>query len=199
MVPAQAYRDATVTRMRRALPFVLVALVAVACGSSGGGPQADGSDPDRSGPSTTVAAAPAAPGNAPTSSTIGPASKAAGVVQLATRASDQGPVLVDGEGFTLYAQVDPQAPCTGGCASAWPALVATRVLAGPGVNPTITNPAASASADPAAAPSPVVVAGRPVHRFAGDLEPGDAFGQGVNRVWFMVTPDGALVVPPTDR
>ncbi|MFC6089150.1 hypothetical protein [Saccharothrix lopnurensis] len=36
----------------------------------------------------------------------------------------------------------------------------------------------------------ITVAGRPVHRPAGDIAPGQAGGQGTGGTWFAAAPDG---------
>ena len=33
----------------------------------------------------------------------------------------------------------------------------------------------------------------PLYTFAGDSAPGDVNGQGVNEVWFVVSPDGTII------
>ena len=107
---------------------------------------------------------------------------------------DLGTILVDGEGFTLYllTRDEPNvSTCTGGCARSWPPLIASGALAelaGPGVTPelldTITRDDGSTQ---------VTYNGHPLYYFAADRNPGDAKGQKVGGIWFIVSPAGDSV------
>lgn len=100
-----------------------------------------------------------------------------------------GAVLVDAEGFTLYAFTpDAQgAPtCEGGCAGTWPPALVDGTPAGSdavlGAVATATHPDGGEQ---------VTVNGWPLYRYAADAAPGDVNGQGVGDVWFAVSPDGS--------
>ncbi|MGK5737891.1 hypothetical protein [Micromonospora sp. URMC 103] len=109
-----------------------------------------------------------------------------------------GPVVLDGQGFTLYRfDNDEAAPsrstCVEGCLMRWlPVLVSEKIT--------------FANLDPAklgAAPRPdgtqqVTVGGWPVYRFAEDQVPGQISGQGVDGAWFVVAPDGGKAAAPTE-
>jgi predicted lipoprotein with Yx(FWY)xxD motif len=104
-----------------------------------------------------------------------------------------GPILTDADGMTLYLFTNDEGDtsnCTGGCSDAWPphtvesqdALVQsvrTDVALG-----TIEHPEAGTM---------VTAAGHPLYYFAQDEEPGDANGQGVNDVWFVLDAEGNAV------
>ena len=98
-----------------------------------------------------------------------------------------GTVLVDAEGFTLYAFMPDQAgkpTCTGGCAGTWPPLIVTQVPEGtglPGTFDTVASPAGGKQ---------LTYDGWPLYRYSGDGKPGEANGQGIGGVWFAMTPDG---------
>lgn len=107
-------------------------------------------------------------------------------------ATDLGDVLVDGDGMTLYMfepdeQGDPT--CYDDCAAAWPPLL------------TDADPAAGEGADAGLlgtaerdeGTTQVTYDGWPLYHWAGDEEPGDTNGQGVNDVWWVLTADGAPV------
>ena len=99
-----------------------------------------------------------------------------------------GTILVDQEGFTLYAflnDTDGESTCTGDCLANWPAVVVEGDLNVGNLDPaqfsTVENPEAG----------PMLKMGDwPLYRFAGDAAPGDINGQGVGEVWYVVGPLG---------
>jgi predicted lipoprotein with Yx(FWY)xxD motif len=103
-----------------------------------------------------------------------------------------GTILVDQEGFTLYAffaDTDGESTCTGECLANWPAAVVedTDLNVGnldPALFSTVENPEAGT----------MLKAGDwPLYRFVGDAAPGDVNGQGLDQnggLWFVVGPDG---------
>lgn len=106
-----------------------------------------------------------------------------------------GDILTDGEGRTLYlltADPEGESVCTGDCAEAWPPL-------------TVESPGAI-EAEPAVEASlgtverddgslQVAADGTPLYYFVNDENPGDATGQEVNNVWFVLRPDASPVKP----
>lgn len=117
---------------------------------------------------------------------------AGAVVQVRSQ-SDLGEILVGPEEMTLYMfdnDEGGESTCYDQCAEAWPPL-------------TVDDEAdATAGADVAAelgtterddGSLQVTAAGHPLYYFASDEEPGDASGQGVNDVWFVLRPDGSVV------
>lgn len=102
-----------------------------------------------------------------------------------------GPILVDGDGRTLYL-FTRDAPgvtnCAGGCLNAWPPLFTDGAPnAGEGV---IADRLATITTG---GKSQVTYNGWPLYYFVQDASAGDAKGQDVNDVWFVVTPDGGPV------
>lgn len=101
--------------------------------------------------------------------------------------ADVGTVLVDAEGFTLYAFMPDAAgepTCTGGCAGTWPPAIVEGVPEGtdlPGELGTVESPTGGKQ---------LTYDGWPLYRYSGDTEPGEANGQGIGGVWFAMTPDG---------
>ncbi|WFR67615.1 hypothetical protein P9139_03840 [Curtobacterium flaccumfaciens] len=75
--------------------------------------------------------------------------------------------------------------CTGGCASAWPAIesaaAAPSVSGVTGTIGTITGEDGKLQ---------VTVDGRPIYTYAADRKPGDVTGQGVGGVWYAVDRTG---------
>lgn len=106
---------------------------------------------------------------------------------------DYGDILVDADGMTLY-RFDADeggsgaSACHDDCADAWPPLtVAGSPSAGSGVDADLTT---FERADGA---TQVAVDGWPLYYFASDGSPGEAAGQGVNDVWWVVAPDGSKI------
>ena len=105
--------------------------------------------------------------------------------------SELGMILVDGEAFTLHVLINDEpnkSSCTGGCAQAWPPLIASAVhleLAGEGVDGDLVGTTTREDGS-----TQVTYNERPLYNFSGDMNPGDAKGQGVARVWFVVSPAG---------
>ena len=121
----------------------------------------------------------------------GPAQAA--VVDL--RASSLGQTLVDGQGDTLYlfeADTTGKSVCSGGCTAAWPPYLAgSTPQAGTGVTAallsTITRDDGSKQ---------VTYAGHPLYRYAGDDQPGDIAGQGLDQFgakWYVLGPNGSKI------
>jgi predicted lipoprotein with Yx(FWY)xxD motif len=112
---------------------------------------------------------------------------------LAAADSDLGEIVVDVEGMTVYV-FDKDTPgsgtsaCTGGCLEAWPAVVADSdsptVEGVSGEVGTITRDDGTLQ---------VTLEGYPLYLWKDDTAPGDTTGQGVQGVWWVVTPDGTKV------
>ena len=164
--------------MRRLATATLVAGLAVgaaACGSSSSSTSTD----------TTTAVTTAA-GQAPSTTASG---TPAGTTELRVADSDLGPIVVDGEGRTLYlftADKGTTSACTGGCLAAWPALVAPATAASP-VTATV------GSATQADGSDQVTLNGHLLYYYAADAAPGATSGQGVSGKWFVVSPSGDAV------
>ena len=109
-----------------------------------------------------------------------------------------GDVLTTEDGRTLYLFTqDGTAPstttCLDECARKWPPLMATGGVRVTGAEQkligTLMRPGGGTQ---------VTVGGWPVYTFAQDTAPGQAKGQGVQGVWFAVTPEGKKAgVPAT--
>lgn len=121
----------------------------------------------------------------PNTTTVGDQGVALGAVQNAKL----GPIVVDGQGRTLYMFTrdgENKSVCYDGCANVWPPLLAGKVevgLSGIGgkVGFTTRNDGNRQ----------VTYEGKPLYYYAPDTAPGDAKGQGVGNVWFVLAPVGA--------
>lgn len=99
-----------------------------------------------------------------------------------TASTSKGPALVDAKGMTLYT-FDPdkggKSACSGGCAQAWPPLVATGDAKPSGDWTVITRDDGSKQ---------WAYKGKPLYTWVQDSKPGDATGDGVNSVWHVAKP-----------
>ena len=130
-------------------------------------------------PAATVAATTAPAANAP-------------VIDLADN-SGLGKILVDSQGMTLYtfAKDDPGVSnCYDQCAEKWPPLLVEQnaaLQAGEGISATL------ATTERKDGTHQVTVNDMPVYYFFKDTKPGDASGQGVGDVWFVLDGEGNIV------
>jgi predicted lipoprotein with Yx(FWY)xxD motif len=104
-------------------------------------------------------------------------------------AGELGSILTDGQGFTLYTfdgDTPGESACNDDCAALWPPLVLDvgEPVAPDGLMGTL---GVIVRADGS---RQVTLDDRPLYRFAGDREPGDLNGDGVEGVWH------AVVFPP---
>lgn len=156
--------------LKRATMAVLVlALVAAACSS----------DDDAADTTTTTAAQ--------TTTTAAPVETGA---VLAAADSALGEIVVDDEGFTLYVFIPDDgsdSTCYDDCASAWPPLEGLAVA-------TSSVDAALLGTSPRTdGAQQVTFNGWPLYYFAVDAAPGDVAGQGVNDVWYVISPAGEVI------
>lgn len=110
------------------------------------------------------------------------------VIQV--RSSDLGDILVDADGNTLYLFTpDGQgdSTCYDQCEASWPPLV-DAVNAGDGVDAALIGSTTRTDGS-----AQVTYNGWPLYYFAADTAPGDTNGQGINGVWFVISPEGDAV------
>jgi len=111
--------------------------------------------------------------------------------------TDFGPILVDGDGMSLYifmndTQNSGTSACTDTeCKTEWPALVSQgSPVAGDGVDATKLS---TITLDDGTIQ--VTYNGWPLHHFDEDKAPGDTKGQGMDDLWFPVSPAGEAIKP----
>ncbi|MFT7838043.1 hypothetical protein Q5530_18050 [Saccharothrix sp. BKS2] len=108
-----------------------------------------------------------------------------------------GAVLADGEGLTLYrfdgdTARPPTSACAGPCTEEWvPAPADAEGVRAQGVAEDLVSTLVRADGT-----RQITVAGWPVYRFAGDIAPGQAGGQGTGGTWFVAAPDGRKALAP---
>ncbi len=137
-------------------------------------------------PATAVPATAVPATQAPTAEM--PAEAAINVVQDPTL----GPILVDGNGMTLYMftkDTPDTVNCSGKCIENWPPLVTQgSPTLGDGVDAAMIG-----TADLSDGSKIVTYNHMPLYDFIKDKAPGDVVGQGNNDVWYVVAPDGKPV------
>src|SRR3954452_17219151 len=140
-----------------------------------------------------VALAVAGCGGSSNSSPSAPTPRGSATVDVAN--SGLGKILVDSQGRTLYLfkkDSGTKSTCFGACATNWPPA---RVTSQPTVGNGLTASKAATTKRSDGKPE-VTYNGHPLYLFAGDQNPGDTSGQGVNAFggsWFAVSPAGAQV------
>lgn len=119
-------------------------------------------------------------------------SPSAGPLEIDTRKTRYGRILVDGHGMTIYVAAkdngDFESTCTGPCKREWPPLFTNgQVTAGPGVNSAWLGTIGRTDG-----PTQVEYNGWPLYYSARDTGPGDIKGQGVasnGTTWYVIDAD----------
>jgi predicted lipoprotein with Yx(FWY)xxD motif len=116
-----------------------------------------------------------------------PAAHAQSAATLATNTDPTlGTILTDTSGKTLYMYTKDDvgiSNCYGGCATAWPPLMATSAPALPADLPGVIGTTQRTDGG-----TQVTYNGMPLYYWVQDQKPGDTTGQNVGGVWFVVNP-----------
>ena len=117
----------------------------------------------------------------------------AGDVVLTTADSDLGEIVVDGEGMAVYmfdsdTHGGEASTCEGECAANWPAV--TTDSDEPAIEGVTGEIGTITGVD---GETQVTLNGWPLYSFAGDAAAGDTNGQGVNDVWWVLSPAGEKI------
>lgn len=110
--------------------------------------------------------------------------------------SEFGDILVDAQGMVLYLFTTDESgvsSCYEGCAENWPPLT---VEGDPTTGSGVRTDVATIKRDDGG--RQVTAGGYPLYYYAGDENPGDANGQGIGDVWYVVAPDGSKVTGAVD-
>jgi predicted lipoprotein with Yx(FWY)xxD motif len=109
-----------------------------------------------------------------------------------------GTIVVDGKGMAAYVY-DQDTPgsgksaCSGACAEEWPAITASSDK--PKVDGVTGEVGTIAGADGA---KQVTLEGMPLYTYEGDSDVGDVKGQGMDDVWWVVSPGGDKITKTAD-
>ena len=131
-------------------------------------------------------------------SSSGGSAAAGGITSLMTADTSLGTIVVDDAGMTVYefdsdTQNSGVSSCTGACLTTWPPVNADTIPALDGVTGAVATITATDGS------TQVTLNGWPLYYFSGDAAPGDTNGQGVEDIWWVLTPDGTpitTVAPP---
>ncbi|RIH89394.1 Cytochrome c6 [Calidithermus terrae] len=114
---------------------------------------------------------------------------------LVAQSPTHGSYLTDAQGRSLYLFTNDgknTSNCYDQCAQNWPPLlVKDKPVAGKGVAASLLGTAQRKDGA-----LQVTYNGWPLYYYARDQKPGDATGQGVGGVWFLVSPYGVAIKPP---
>jgi predicted lipoprotein with Yx(FWY)xxD motif len=112
------------------------------------------------------------------------------------RTTPLGRILVDGRGMTLYLfekDTGMKSTCDGSCAKFWPPVTTTGAAkAGSGLDAGKLGTTARSDGE-----TEVTYNGHPLYYYAGDKQPGDTTGEGLNAfgaLWYVLSPAGKEVV-----
>ncbi|MGH2555456.1 MAG: COG4315 family predicted lipoprotein [Actinomycetota bacterium] len=103
-----------------------------------------------------------------------------------------GAVLQAPSGLTLYrltTEKDGKIACTGDCAATWPPLLVASGKV-PSASPDVADHLGTVERPDGSVQ--VTFKGMPLYTYAGDSGPGQANGQGLGGVWFVVTASGGI-------
>jgi predicted lipoprotein with Yx(FWY)xxD motif len=129
------------------------------------------------------------PGSAATTETRTAELVPPGPVTIEVADTTIGPVLTDDTGRSLYVFLLDDAhtiACLDDCRNTWaPVLIDGKLGLPDEVHRSLFD---RRELDDDT--TQLAIAGQPLYRYAGDLEPGDMAGQGLETLWYLVAPDG---------
>jgi predicted lipoprotein with Yx(FWY)xxD motif len=174
-----------------ALAVLAAALLAAGCGGS-----ANSSGSTSAGTSSGSSASSSGRYGSSSSTPSTSTQAASGVATIAVRTTPLGRILVDGRGMTLYLfekDTGMMSTCNGSCAKFWPPVTTTGAAkAGSGLDAGKLGATARTDGE-----TEVTYNGHPLYYYAGDKQPGDTTGQGLNAfgaLWYVLSPAGKEVV-----
>lgn len=174
---------------RTLLGCLALVLALTACGEDAPTTSQEPGDAAGTTPDATAESTPAPD----TGATGDPTTEGSAAAGLAVAESPLGGIVVDGEGNTLYLfdndEGSGESTCEGDCAANWPPFtVEGDVEAGAGLDSALVG-----TTERSDGTTQVTYNGHPLYYFAADQAPGDANGQAVGDIWWVVGPDGEAI------
>lgn len=130
----------------------------------------------------------------PTATAAATATATAKPIALKVSQNPIGQLLTDGDGRTLYlltADKQGASVCNDDCVKSWPPLVgSSKASVQGGANASLVG-----SNQRKDGSTQVTYNGWPLYYRVTDLRPGDTTGQGLDGVWFVLTPEGNALTP----
>jgi predicted lipoprotein with Yx(FWY)xxD motif len=129
-------------------------------------------------------------GGTPSASGSGGGSVGTGALSAGS-VSGIGKVAVDAQGMTLYhitSETGGQIVCTGSCASTWPPLLTSGM---PTASTGLTGKVGTVQRPDGT--TQVTLGGLPLYTYSKDSAPGQATGEGIQGIWFAVSPAGTII------
>lgn len=164
--------------MDKKLPVIAMLAAVVMFVSACGAPAA---------PAATVAPAPTAASTAAPAGAMIPDS-----AKVIVADSSLGKILVDDKGMVLYMYTKDSSGvtvCYDQCATNWPPLLSrNKATAGDGVDASLFGTVTRKDGN-----NQVTYKGWPLYYYAKDIAAGDAKGQNVGKVWFVLSPAGDII------
>lgn len=170
-------------KKRILVPFVLLALVASACGDEGA--EETTTTIDDTTTTTSETAETTTPAADETTTT-----EAEAVAGVHSAETDLGLILVDPDGFTLYiftVDTEGESACYDACADLWPPVPADTPIS------SDLDASIFGSAPRTDGPDQLTVNEMPLYLYTPDTSPGDTTGHGFNDVWFVVDATGQMI------
>lgn len=187
--------------MKPSTLFVMLVILALSLAACAPAPTAATEEPATQEPVESPTEAATEPAVAETATSEAPAETATVVVPVTgaatvevSESTEFGPILVNGEGMSLYAfmgdtQDSGASTCMDDCAVEWPPLTTDGdPVAGEGVDETLLGTITREDGS-----LQVTYNGWPLYLFEEDAAPGDTNGQGIEDefgLWFLVSPVG---------
>lgn len=137
------------------------------------------------------------PGSNPAAtSSAGVGASPSAAVMVSTSAT-LGQYLADSGGMTLYylakdSPANGTRVCTGACIATWPAFTTPAGAVGSSLSASDFSQVTRADGT-----MQTTYKGWPLYYYKGDSAAGDTNGQGINGVWFVVSPTGPVTMAPT--
>jgi predicted lipoprotein with Yx(FWY)xxD motif len=140
---------------------------------------------------STAATTPATAATTTTAADSPGTTVAGGAALVKVGETSLGDAVVTADGKTVYLfEMDTatKSACGEGCDTVWPPVTVTGTPTG---NAAVTGKLGTITRDDGS--KQLTIAGHPVYTYSGDNAPGDANGQEIGDVWYVIAPNGNAI------